>query len=142
MTHQDTGNYAAKHPGHSVPEELGKRLAALAREQRLSCGQAHRLAEELAIRPIDVGRALDLMEIRLVGCQLGLFDTSREKPTLTPRPPSPELAAAIANALVDGRLSCWSAWRLAERFGLGRRELTAVCEHLKIKIKPCQLGAF
>jgi len=142
MTHADTGNYAAKHPGHTVPEQLRKEIAERSCKQQLSCRQAHQLADKLAIRPIDIGRALDLLEIRLVGCQLGLFDSSRDKPPVTPRPPSPELEQALRNALIEERLSCWSAWHLADRFEMGKKELTAVCEYLKIKIKPCQLGAF
>ena len=142
MTHFDTGNYAAKHQDRSLPEELRQKIAAVASKGRISCAQAHRLASENRLTPAEIGRAIDLLEIRLTGCQLGLFDISRERDEIAPQPPDQELEQALREALVEGRLPCAAAWALAERFKLNKREITAVCEYLKIKIKPCQLGAF
>jgi hypothetical protein len=39
-------------------------------------------------------------------------------------------------------LSCAAAWEIADRLGVKRLEVGAACENLKIKVKPCQLGAF
>ena len=142
MTHFDTGNYAAKHQDRTLPEELREKILAVAGEGRISCRQAHRLASENQLSPAEIGRAIDLLEIRLTGCQLGLFDASREREAITPQPPEERLRQALEEALVEGRLSCAAAWELAERFQLKKREITAACESLKIKIKPCQLGAF
>ena len=142
MTHFDTGNYAAKHQDRSLPEELRQKIAAVVSKGRISCAQAHRLASENRLTPAEIGRAIDLLEIRLTGCQLGLFDISRERDEIAPQPPDQELEQALRESLVEGRLSCAAAWSLAERFKLNKREITAVCEYLKIKIKPCQLGAF
>ena len=43
---------------------------------------------------------------------------------------------------VKERLSCLSAWEIAEETGSTRMAISSACEKLKIKIKPCQLGAF
>ncbi len=142
MTHLDTGNYAAKHKDRELPEELKEMILQAAKRGQLSCSAAHRLATEKQLSPAEIGRALDLLEIRLTGCQLGLFDISRDREKITPRVPEEELRQALEKALDGGRLSCRAAWTLAQRFNLDKKDITAVCEHLKIKIKPCQLGAF
>jgi len=40
---------------------------------KLTCYQAHAIAEELGVDPLDVGRAADEAGIRISCCQLGLF---------------------------------------------------------------------
>jgi hypothetical protein len=44
--------------------------------------------------------------------------------------------------MTDNRLPCLAAWEIAEKLGIKRLDVCAACEHLRIKIKPCQLGAF
>ncbi|MCD6533514.1 MAG: hypothetical protein J7L25_05515 [Deltaproteobacteria bacterium] len=143
MTHLDTGNYAAKHSDPTIPEELKQKVLKVAENRRLSCTKAHQLALETSCSPAEVGRAADLLEIRLSGCQLGLFGQSREKNiTEAKYPPSQELQEALTSALKDQSLPCLEAWRIADRFKLKKTEITTACETLKIKISPCQLGAF
>jgi len=57
-------------------------------------------------------------------------------------PDNPDVTAAIRAALVDRRLPCASAWDIAKTFGVRKMVVSAACEALGIKIKPCQLGAF
>jgi len=45
-------------------------------------------------------------------------------------------------AMVDERLPCAAAWDIAAQAGISKMALSAACEALGIKIKPCQLGAF
>ena len=144
MTHYDTGNYAAKHTDSLIPEELKQKVAAAAENGRLSCTKAHQLARETGFSPAEVGRALDLLEIRLTGCQLGLFGHDREKDKRIEAAtnPSSELREALAVGQKNHRLPCLEAWQAATRFNLKKTEITAACEALKIKISPCQLGAF
>jgi len=42
-------------------------------EERLACARAFALAEELGVRPADVGRACNELGVKIVGCQLGCF---------------------------------------------------------------------
>jgi hypothetical protein len=44
--------------------------------------------------------------------------------------------------VVDGRLSCASARKLAEDLGIPYKEVGAAADELGIKIKDCQLGCF
>ena len=143
MTHLDTGNYAAKHNDATIPEELKQKVSKAAENQHLNCSKAHQLALETGFSPAEVGRAADLLEIRLSGCQLGLFGHSRGKEFSEAKsPPSQELQEALAKGLKDQSLPCLEAWKIADRFNLKKTEITSACETLKIKISPCQLGAF
>jgi hypothetical protein len=91
----------------------------------------------------EVGVAIDLMDIQLERCQLGLFGYGEKKLIVKPAENVPsDLEKAIRDALAGGRLPCAAAWRIAEAFGIAKTDVSSACEALKIKVKPCQLGAF
>ena len=142
MTHSDAGNYAAKHENQSIPAALKKMINSVLTENRLSCKQAHQIAEKSEFSPGHVGRAADLMEIRLSGCQLGLFGHDQKEKIKATANPDVKLMEALRGKLVDGSLACLSAWQIADEFNLQKTDITAACEAANIKITPCQLGAF
>lgn len=143
MTHEDTGNYAGKRRGIELNEKIAASVKAKITDNKISCAEAHSVAEDLKVKPADVGTAIDLLEVRIIKCQLGLFGFGKEKSI--PPPPAtidPEIESAIRASLVNGRLACAVAWEIAKKFSLSRPMIAAVCEAMKIKISPCQLGAF
>lgn len=144
MTHEDAGHYAAKHPTGSLPDpRIAGRLETKVKEGAVSCAAAHSIAEELNVPPKDVGRTMDLMELRIVKCQMGLFGYFPEKKIVQPAESvASELRAAISEATAGGKLACRAAWETADRFGIARMEMAAACEALGIKVSPCQIGAF
>jgi hypothetical protein len=144
MTHEDAGHYAAKHPrGTELNAALAAEIEKRAAQATLTCAAAHAIAAALEVAPAEVGRCLDLMEIRLTKCQLGLFGYTPEKKIVSPAEQvAPGLAKVITAAMVDGRIACAAAWQIAAREGLKRLAMSAACEALKVKVKPCQLGAF
>jgi hypothetical protein len=112
-------------------------------EGKLSCPGAFRIASRLKVRPKEVGITLDLLEISLMKCQLGLFGYGvADKNIQASETVPPTVEAAIRGALVKGRLSCSSVWEIARRLKMGRKRIASACEALKIKISSCQLGAF
>ena len=144
MTHEDAGHYGAKHP---ADRKLNEKIAGAVRIKnmagKISCAEASRMAGQLQVSMADVGVTIDLLEIYLNKCQLGLFGYSPKKMIVKPAESvTPELEAAIRKALVKERLPCLSAWKIAEETGRTRMAISSACEKLKIKIKPCQLGAF
>jgi len=144
MTHEDAAHYAAKHPAGTVPDPaVAAAVQAQAVNGRLSCARAHAVCTELEVPPAAVGTAVDLMEMRLTHCQLGLFGYRPRSKVLqaADNVPAP-LAAALREAAGNGRISCARCWETAEAFGLKRLAAAAACERLGLKIKPCQLGAF
>lgn len=149
MTHSDRGNYAAKHGQDGRPD--GRISAALAAEKAAGacdCARAERVAAELAVTMGEVGRTLDLMETRIGRCQLGLFGHPEgEKPNGKVVRPAAEavdgvLEGAIRAGLVGGKLPCRAAWEIAAALSLPRMAVAAACERLRLRVKPCQLGAF
>ena len=144
MSTGDREGFAGKHPSSATLDAaLAERLRKEIKDGGISCAAAHRVARELARPAAEVGKAIDLMEVRLVRCQLGLFGYAPEKRIVKAAAEwDPDLENDIRAALRDGRLPCAAAWSIARRHGLPRLEVANVCEALGIKVRPCQLGAF
>ncbi|MGD2143847.1 MAG: hypothetical protein PVF54_05155 [Anaerolineae bacterium] len=126
---------------------MDKKVAATvrdrARDGRLSCGAAFRIAEALEVSPLEVGQAADELEIRLYRCQLGLFGYDNEDRIVHPaEETSDELEYAIREGLIVGRLPCAVAWALAHRFDVRKDQVANAAEKLEVRIGQCQLGAF
>jgi hypothetical protein len=143
MAHEDAGHYAAKHKGAELNEKIAAKIREKMSEGSLSCGAAHVIAKELGVAASEVGVTLDLLEVRIGKCQLGLFGYGEEKRIIKPADKvDPELQKEIENSLVDGRLPCKAAWDIAEKFNMKRLDLANACEKLKLKINSCQIGSF
>ena len=144
MTHSDAGRYSAKHaPGGSPDERIAGAVREKAAEGALSCAEAERIGAALGVKLEEVGRTLDLLELRIGRCQLGLFGYGPERKAVHPAASvAPDLDEAIRGRLADGRLPCKAAWEIAAELRITRMEVSAACETQKIRIKPCQLGAF
>ncbi|MGD2186519.1 MAG: hypothetical protein PVI71_10345 [Desulfobacterales bacterium] len=144
MTRQKSQKFADKHaPRAQLDDRIKDKIDSYAKHNELSCALAFKIADELHVSPAEVGKTADLSETMLVKCQLGLFGFSPSKKIVKPKAPENQnLEDAIRDSLVDGDLSCEKAWEIARRFDVPKMTISAVCEHLKIKIKPCQLGAF
>jgi hypothetical protein len=146
MTKKDRDSFAAKHGQEAkagIAAAVRERLETEAPAGSLSCAAAFKLSADLEKPPAEIGKAADLLGIRLVKCQLGLFGYAPEKKIVRPAAAvDPALGEAIHAALQDGRLSCRMAWELAKRFRVPKMNVSAACEALGVKVKPCQLGAF
>jgi hypothetical protein len=110
---------------------------------KITCADACGIAAQLNATMREIGVTLDFLGIRITKCQLGLFGYAPRK-MIAPAAETvaPELEEAIRKALADNYLSCAASWEIAGRLGMPRMNLSSACEALKIKIKPCQLGAF
>lgn len=146
MTKKARDSFAAKHGQNAkagIAAAVREGLEKAAQAGTLSCAAAFKLSADLQKPPAEIGRAADLLGIRLVKCQLGLFGYAPEKKVVRPAAAvDPALEDAVRAALQDGRLACRLAWELAERFRMPKMKVSAACETLGIKVKPCQLGAF
>jgi hypothetical protein len=143
--HQDEGNYSGKHPegtilNEAVASEIKKRVV----NERVSCKSAHEAAAEAGVSPRVIGESLDLLELRINGCQLGLFghNTDRGKADLSLPGNMEGLKNAVLKRCSNNGISCSELWAAAEEEGCGRITAAAVCEAAGIKIHSCQLGAF
>jgi len=144
MTHKNKGGYAKKHsPQLKLNPTIAEAVKQATIGDKISCAAAFKVADRLKVTPGKVGVAVDLLEIPVFKCQLGLFGYGpADKRAAAAETVSPALEAAIGKSLVKEKLPCASAWEIAEKFKLARREITSACEALKIKISSCQLGTF
>lgn len=144
MTKEDAGHYARKHLHDSeVRPEIETALKQLAPTGELPCAIAFKIAADLNIEPGDVGITADLLEMRLIKCQLGLFGYQPVKRIVKPaREVSKDLEEAIRKGLEDGKLSCATAWRIAKDLGIRKMGVSSACEALEIRLRSCQIGAF
>lgn len=143
MTHKDSGNYGEKRKDMPLNETIANKIKENIQGNSISCIEAHTIAEKLNVDPAEVGVAIDILEIRINKCQLGLFGYENKKniPLLTEKV-SPDMESTIKSSLSDGKLKCIDAWNIAKKYNISRPMVTAICESMKIKISACQLGAF
>ncbi len=147
MAHEDAGKYAAKHPPDTVrSEQIAKAIREKSPGGALACAVAEKISKELKVSMAQVGMTADLLEMRIKECQLGLFGWG-DKPGHGKDIPvtgslSIEIKSAVEKAVVNGTVPCAAAWRIADQLGVKRKEVSAACETLKLKVRPCQLGAF
>ena len=144
MTHEDSGHYADKHPKNTpIDPAIATAIKAKSDGGNISCSAAHKIAQQQVVSPARVGQIIDLLELRINKCQMGLFGYSPEKKIVQPsKTISDALESALRPVVTDNRVSCADCWKIADRMTLSRMDVAAACEGLKIKITPCQLGAF
>jgi hypothetical protein len=144
MTHADKGKYFQKHPGQAkIDDILQQDILQKVKNNNIACPAAEEIAQRKGVALGEIGIALDLLNINITECQLGLFGYSPQKKIVRPaKEIAPDLKQAINDALSGGRLPCAAAWAIAKQLNLPRMKVSAACETLQIKIKPCQLGAF
>ena len=144
MPHEYAGHYSKKHPeGTPSDPAISAALKAAAKDGRVTCIAAHEVAGTLAVAPAEVGKTADLLELRVIECQMGLFGYSPEKRIVKPAGQvSDELRRRIEKATVDGRITCAACWKIARDVNLEKMAISAACERMGLKVKDCQIGAF
>lgn len=144
MTHQDKGHFAAKHTSEKdANPEIAWLIDKHAKEGMISCAQSFMIAEELNVPPAEVGKAIDLAEVSITHCQLGLFGYSPQRKIIASvASPAPALVEAIRSACDESGVSCADLWEISSAKSIPKMEAAGTCEALGIKIRPCQLGAF
>ncbi|MGV8059514.1 MAG: hypothetical protein AB2L12_16055 [Smithellaceae bacterium] len=144
MTHADKNKYFQKHPGQiKVADILRQNILQKAENNNMSCTVAEEIAQVSRVTLEETGIALDLLNISIVKCQLGLFGYGPQKKIVQRAlEVASSLKKEIQNSLISECLPCAAAWEIAQKLNLPRMKVSAACEALQIKIKPCQLGAF
>ena len=137
-------DFSKKHSGNEKPDPIIRdAILNSIKGSELPCAVAFSIAGELGIAAAEIGKAADLLDLRLTKCQLGLFGYTPEKKILKPLSAvDPDMEKAIRKASVDNRLSCRDAWDIAALFKVPKMKISGACEAMGLKIKPCQLGAF
>ena len=144
MAHEDRGHYARKHPERSdINPDISNAIERKAPGDRISCAAAFKIVEEQTTTPEAVGFTLDILEKRITKCQLGLFGYEPYKKVIKKMKEMPaDLEEAVKAESANKRISCRTAWDIADSLGIKKMNVSAACETLGIKISSCQLGAF
>lgn len=135
----------AQYPTDETPDKtIAAKLEATANaDKRIACLAVHEIAQVLDCLPLNVGQTADLIGIRINRCQLGLFDRKdTDVQPLSKDDITQEMQALVESAVLNGQLACIDSWRLSDQLNLSRLQMGALCDELKIKVSPCQLGAF
>lgn len=144
MAHHHEKKLSAKHPaGTQVADHIIKALTPRIQEGKITCADAHDLAQAIQVPVHQIGLALDLSDVRIVACQLGLFERPGSVNADTPPPQTPTgLRQSLEAAVKDNAITCRQAWQLAQTHGVSRRQVGQACNAMEVKIRQCQLGAF
>ena len=135
-------------PGVKPDARLAAEIKGRVLDGTLSCAEAFAVADRATVPPLDVGRAADVLKVKLSHCQIGLFGYpgrgkgwDRSGAGLGPVPDGLE-AAIKRRAGREGRVTCSGLWELAELYGVPRILIGDAADRLGIRIVDCQLGAF
>lgn len=121
-------------------------LARLA-DGYLPCAQAHELAQDFGLDPLQVGQVADEAGIRISLCQLGLFGYGPKSlgkhKIVHPMDDVPEgLAARLRAAAGEDGITCTAIWQIADELGYLRLEASSAVEAMGLRVSRCQLGCF
>lgn len=144
MALREGKRFADKHDSNVKPDGLiTSEILKYSPNAKISCNDAFKVAKSLGVSANLVGMNADLIDVKLIKCQLGLFGYRTRKNIVKPQTQvHPDLKNAILDARINGKLACKTAWEISTRFNVPKMTVSGACEALKIKIKPCQLGAF
>lgn len=144
MADQINNKFSQKHGPDAKPDKLIKEeVLKHAVNGKLPCFVAFKIAAELGVLPADVGKTVDLLNLRLAKCQLGLYGYQPKKRKVKPKMPSDQtLINTITDSLINGKLPCKKVWEIASSFNIHKLAVSCACEALNIRIIECQLGAF
>ena len=121
---------------------------AAAIQGELACADAHRLAAELGVSPMDVAAVINKSTaLRFNRCQLGTFgfglkSEGRSKIVMKAAYVPDDIRAALEARSANGAIACSAVWEIAEGFRYPRLGMANICEAMGLRVKPCQLGCF
>nr|NJM01340.1 hypothetical protein [Desulfobacula sp.] len=143
MGHEDKGHFSAKHKNREINETVAEKIKALADNGSITCVSAHKISKTLNLPPAEIGIQIDLLEFKIMECQLGLFGYGSSGKKINPEIEiSHDLDTQLEKASSNGRISCLECWDIAGRLKMKRLDMGSACEKKNIRIKPCQIGSF
>jgi hypothetical protein len=85
MARKDKGHYAKKHPSdRKIDQKVAEAVKGRVSEEEISCAAAFKIVSDLEVSPLEVGFTIDVLEIPVTKCQLGLFGYNPQKGFVQP----------------------------------------------------------
>ncbi len=130
-----------------MDERLHQAMLDHLEDGRLTCSQAHAIAQTLEVEPRALGLAANQADIRISSCQLGLFGfgpkAEGKHKIVLPMDEVPQHLAARLRAESDrDGITCTAIWKVADRLGYTRLQASSAVEAMGLKVSDCQLGCF
>ena len=145
MTHEDAGHYAKKHQNVEIDKDIEEKLKKNSENGNISCPLVHSIAKSFSTTPDQIGIQADLLEMRILHCQIGLFGWEKE-PYNKLLDKNIEISDALEQELKitvkDERITCSGIWNIAKTLKMKKLDVASACEKKGFKIKKCQIGAF
>jgi len=140
----EKGRFKKKHPSEAVADPgIAQAIKQKIIDGKVTCADASAIASDMHKSMQELGMVIDILEVSLTSCQLGLFGYYPEKSIVIPATTvAKEMEGAIQKTLLNGCLPCDAAWKIAEALAVPKIKVSSACEAIHVKIKPCQLGAF
>ena len=112
--------FADKHDPNIKPDgSITSEILKHTQHAEISCDDAFQVAEILGVSANLVGMNADLIDVKLIKCELGLFGYRPRKNIVPPQTEvDPELKDAILDARINGKLPCKIAWEIASRLNI------------------------
>ncbi len=129
-------------------EEIIREAQARAADGQVACEDAHAIAEEMGISPLEVGKAVNrATSLRFYRCQLGVFGygskaEGKHRIVLPAANVPPEIETAVLELSWNGNIACADVWALADRFRYPRLGMANIIEAMGLKLRRCQIGCF
>ena len=143
MTHEDAGHYAKKHQNVEIDKDIEEKLKKNAEKGNISCPLVHSIANKLSTTPDKIGIQADLLEMRILHCQIGLFGWEPLGKLIDKKIEiSKTLEQEIEKTIDNNRITCLGCWDIAKKLKIKKLDVASACEKKGIKIKKCQIGAF
>ncbi len=109
----------------------------------LLCTVAFEVAAEGNVSRRRVGDAANRLKVRVSDCQLGCFDIRKAThKELADKKISKSVIENVEASAVYGRITCPTAFKIADTLHVVPREVGDAATLQSIKIKNCQLGCF
>lgn len=143
MSKENKCDYSKKHSSGSIDPLIEAALKAKSVNNRVSCLHAHEIALKMNISPMKVGTNMDLLNLRIEKCQLGLFGYTPNKRIVKPiENMDQDLEKAIVSAEEEGKLPCIAAFIISEKMEIPKLKVAGAAEKMNKRVSNCQLGAF
>ncbi|MCK5098905.1 MAG: hypothetical protein KAR45_12435 [Desulfobacteraceae bacterium] len=143
MTHEDAGHYAKKHQDVEIDKDIEEKLKKDSEKGNISCPVVHSIAHTLSTTPDKIGIQADLLEMRILHCQIGLFGWDPLGKLIDKNVDISEaLEQELKNTVDNNRITCLGCWDIAKKLKIKKLDVASACEKKGIKIKKCQIGAF
>ena len=143
MTKKNAKDYIKKHSGKKINKKAEKIIKQKSKNEKITCDSLYVAAKEIGITSSEAGIQVDLMGLKLIECQLGLFGYLPNGKIFKKNIKfSKEIEGIIEENSKQGKITCKKCWEIAKNLKMKKLDISSIANIKNIRIKNCQFGAF